>query len=59
VEAGWDLTYQAVIYKSWGGLSYADCFTAALGKLRQAEVVSGDPEILKLKGKITVAWADG
>jgi ribonuclease VapC len=44
VDADWELTYQAAIFKSKGGLSYDDCYTAALGKLRQAEVVTGDPE---------------
>jgi PIN domain nuclease of toxin-antitoxin system len=57
VDASWKLTYQAAIFKSRGGLSYADCFTAALGKLRQAEVVTGDPEFQKLKGEIKTAWS--
>jgi len=56
VDADWKLTYQAAIFKSRGGLSYADCFTAALGVLRQAEVVTGDPEFQKLKGEIGVTW---
>lgn len=56
VDAGWELTYQAAIFKSKGGLSYADCYTAALGKLRQAEVVTGDPEFNKLRGEITISW---
>lgn len=57
VDAGWKLTYQAALFKSKGGLSYADCYTAALGKLRQAEIVTGDPEFQKLKGEITIAWS--
>lgn len=56
VDADWKLTYQAAMYKSKGGLSYADCYTAALGKLRDAEIVTGDPEFQKLKGEITTAW---
>ncbi len=56
VDADWELTYQAAIFKSKGGLSYADCYTAALGKLRQAEVVTGDPEFQKLRGEIEIAW---
>jgi ribonuclease VapC len=58
VAADWDLTYQAANFKSKGSLSYADCYTA-LGKLHQAEVVSGDPEFQKLMGEITIAWVDG
>jgi len=30
--------------------------TAALGKIRQAEVVTGDPEFQKLEGEITTTW---
>jgi PIN domain nuclease of toxin-antitoxin system len=56
VDADWQLTYQAAIYKSKGGLSYADCYAAALGKLLQAEVVTGDPEFNRLKGEIRIAW---
>ena len=56
VDAGWELTHQAAIFKSKGSLSYADCYTAALGKLRRAEVVTGDPEFQKLKGEITTIW---
>jgi predicted nucleic acid-binding protein len=56
VDADWELTHQAAIYKSKGGLSYADCFAAALGKLRKAEVVTGDPEFQKLKEEITITW---
>jgi hypothetical protein len=39
-----------------GGLSYADCYTAALGKLRNAEIITGDPEFQNLKGEITTVW---
>jgi PIN domain nuclease of toxin-antitoxin system len=57
VDADWKLTYQAAIFKSKGGLSYAGCYSAALGKLRQAEVVTDDPEFQKLKGEINTAWS--
>jgi hypothetical protein len=56
VDANWEITHQAAIYKVKGGLSYADCFAAALGKIRQAEVITGDPEFQKLKGEITTTW---
>ena len=57
VDADWELTQQAAIYKLRGGLSYADCYAAALGKLRQAEVVTGDPEFQTLTGEITTTWS--
>ena len=56
VDADWELTYQAAIFESRGGLSYSDCYTAALGKLRQAEIVTGDKEFEKLKGQISTIW---
>ena len=56
VNADWELTRQAAVYKSRGGLSYADCFAAALGKLRQAEVVTGDPEFRILREEIKLSW---
>jgi ribonuclease VapC len=59
VDAGWPLTYQAAIYKSKGGLSYADCFGAALAKLLQAEIITGDPEFRKLAGEISTTWSVG
>lgn len=57
IDADWKLTHQAAIFKSKGGISYADCYTAALGKLLDAEVVTGDPEFQKLKGEISTAWS--
>jgi ribonuclease VapC len=56
VDADWELTHQAAVYKMLGGLSFADCYAAALGKLRDAEVITGDPEFQKLKGEITTNW---
>ncbi|KAF0107071.1 MAG: PilT domain-containing protein [Anaerolineaceae bacterium] len=56
VDADWKLTQQAAIYKSRGGISYADCYAAALAKLRKAELVTGDPEFKKLKDEVTTIW---
>jgi predicted nucleic acid-binding protein len=59
VDAGWELTYQAATFKARGGLSYSDCYAAALGKLQQAEIVSGDRQFEKLSGEITITWDNG
>ncbi|MFH1907992.1 MAG: type II toxin-antitoxin system VapC family toxin [Chloroflexota bacterium] len=56
IDADWKLTHQAAIYKSRGGISYADCYAAALAKLRKAVVITGDPEFQKLKDEVTTAW---
>jgi hypothetical protein len=41
------------------GLSCGDGYSAALGRLHPAEVVTGDPEIKKLEGEITITWQTG
>lgn len=56
IDADWKLTHQAAIYKARGGISYADCYAAALAKLCKAEVITGDPEFQKLKDEVTTAW---
>lgn len=56
VEADWNLTRQAAIFKANGNISYADCFAAALAKLKKAELVTGDKEFKSLEGEVKVAW---
>ena len=56
VEADWEITRQAAILKTKGKLAYADCFAAALAKLRKAEVVTGDPEFKQSEGEVKVLW---
>ncbi len=56
VEVDWNLTRQAAVFKAGGKISYADCFAAALAKLRKAELVTGDKEFGSLEGEIMIAW---
>ena len=56
VDANWEIARQAAIYKSTGGMSYADCFAAALAKLRNAELVTGDREFKKVESEIRISW---
>lgn len=56
VDADWSLTRQAALYKSLGGISYADCFAAALTKTVNGELVTGDKEFKKLESEIKIAW---
>ncbi len=35
---------------------YADCFAAALAKLRKAEVLTGDKEFKAIEHKVKIAW---
>ena len=56
VEADWTLPRQAAVFKSGGNISYADCFAAALAKVKKAELVTGDKEFKPLDGEIKISW---
>ena len=56
VEAGTELTLQAARYKAFHRISYADAFAAALAKVRDAELVTGDPEFKPLEREIRILW---
>jgi predicted nucleic acid-binding protein len=57
VEANWEITQQAAMFKTQGKLAYADCFAAAgLARLRKAEVVTGDPEFKQIEGQVKILW---
>ena len=56
VEADWALTRAAAMLKAKGGAAYADCFAAALAKLRKGEVITGDPEFKRFEGEVKVDW---
>ena len=56
VDADWEITRQAALFKTPGNISYADCFAAALAKKMDAEVVTGDKEFQVLEGQIGIAW---
>ena len=48
--------HQAAIYKATKKMSYADCFGAALAKMRNAEFVTGDPEFKEVEKEIKINW---
>lgn len=56
VTADWELARQAAQFKARGGISYADCFAAALALQHGATLVTGDREFLRLKDDIAIAW---
>lgn len=56
VNGDWTLTRQAAAFKAGGNISYADCFAAALAKLKKAELVTGDREFQALEGEIKISW---
>jgi predicted nucleic acid-binding protein len=56
VDVDWDLTRQAAAFKAKYRLAYADCFAAALAKLRKLPVVTGDPEFKQLTKEVEILW---
>ncbi len=56
VPADMPQTHQAAIFKATRKMSYADCFGAALAKIRNAEFVTGDPEFKQLEKEIKIGW---
>jgi ribonuclease VapC len=50
------LARQAAIYKAKCKMSYADCFGAALAKIKNAEFVTGDPEFKEVEKEIKINW---
>jgi len=51
-----DLARQAAIYRATRKLSYADAFAAALAKIRNAELVTGDYEFKQVEDEIKIDW---
>ena len=56
VDVDWQLTRQAALFKAKGNISYADCFAAALAKVKKADLVTGDNEFKPLDGEIKISW---
>ncbi|MBA3881297.1 MAG: type II toxin-antitoxin system VapC family toxin [Chthoniobacterales bacterium] len=53
-----DFVRQAAVFKATKKLSYADCFAAALAKLRKAELVTGDKEFSAVERDIKINWLE-
>jgi predicted nucleic acid-binding protein len=56
VETDLALARQAAMFKATNKLAYADAFAAALAKLSNAELVTGDREFKTLEGQVKIAW---
>ncbi len=56
VEVDWTLAHQAARFKSKYKLSYADCFAAALAKLKNIELVTGDRDFKRLQSEVKILW---
>ncbi len=56
IDADWELTKQAAMFKAKGKIAYADCFAAAVAKKHRAELVTGDPELKQVEGEVKILW---
>lgn len=56
IDADMKLTQIAAAYKAKGGISYADCFAAALAKQNKATLITGDKEFKLLENEIAIMW---
>ncbi len=56
IDVDTQLAQEAAYFKATKKISYVDCFTAALAKLRRGEVVTGDKEFKVLEDEIRVLW---
>lgn len=50
------LARQAAIYKARHKMAYADCFAAALAKLKSAVLLTGDPEFKAVEKEVKIDW---
>ena len=52
-----DLIRQAAVFKATKKMSYADCFAAALAKIRNAELVTGDRDFKAVENDLQkIRW---
>lgn len=56
VEVDWFLAREAAKLKAAYKMSYADCFAAALAKVHEGEVITGDKEFRQVEDEIRVYW---
>lgn len=55
-DVDWTLTQEAARIKSQNKMSYADCYAAALAKVKKADLVTGDNEFKPLDSEIKISW---
>jgi len=56
VDVDWDLTVEAARFKSKHKMSYADCYAAALARIRKADLVTGDTEFMAVEDQVKIQW---
>lgn len=53
-----ELAARAAWFKLRGGISYADCFAAALAHRDGIPLITGDPEFHRVEDVVRIAWLD-
>lgn len=56
IDVNVELAREAAKFKAIKKMSYADCFAAALAKLRNGELITGDQEFKEVEGEISIHW---
>ena len=56
VPVDMELAKKAAELKASKKMSYADCFAAALARLRKAELVTGDKEFSQVESEVKILW---
>jgi PIN domain nuclease of toxin-antitoxin system len=56
IDATWERAKMAGEFKARGGISYADCFAAALAVEKNAPLLTGDGEFERISDKIQIVW---
>jgi len=56
IPADLELAKHAALFKASKKMSYADCFAAALAKLRKVELVTGDEDLKQVEGEVKILW---
>ena len=56
IDVDMQLAREAARFKARCKISYADCFAAALAKLRKGGVITGDKEFKTVENEIKVYW---
>ncbi|HZM04428.1 MAG TPA: type II toxin-antitoxin system VapC family toxin [Candidatus Saccharimonadales bacterium] len=59
IEADLTLSKQAARFKAVHKMSYADCFAAALAKMNNCELLTGDLEFKEVEKEIKIVWLIG
>jgi predicted nucleic acid-binding protein len=56
VETNKELTREAARVKATRRMAYADCFAAALARIKKGELCTGDPELKAVEKEIKILW---